>query len=110
MVWGKRTFEHAGCAPYVDQHAGYAPYMDHLERLLSANPTRYREFIMVSIQTSNPGIKDYYVGVPHKAFMSAFDDFEQVEESNLPKIIDTLHIADATTDEFTSRFRFRHNT
>jgi len=50
------------------------------------------------------------VGMPHKAFMSAFDDFEQVEESNLPKIIDTLHIADATTDEFTSRFRFRRNT
>ena len=39
--------------------------------------------------------------------MSAFDGFEHVGESDLPKIIDTLHIADATTDEFTSRFRFR---
>jgi hypothetical protein len=42
--------------------------------------------------------------------MSAFDGFEHVGESDLPKIIDTLHIADATTDEFTSRFRFRHDT
>jgi hypothetical protein len=46
-------------------------------------------------------------GVPHKAFMAAFDGFEQVERSDLPKIIDSLHIADATTDEFKSRFRFR---
>jgi hypothetical protein len=38
--------------------------------------------------------------------MAAFDGFESVDESELPKVIDTLHIADATTDEFKSRFRF----
>ena len=97
MVWGKRAFE----------YADYAPYMDRLERLLMANPALYREFIMVSTQRPKPGISAYYVGVPHKQFMAAFDGFEHVEESDLPKIIDILHIADATTDEFTSRFQFR---
>ncbi len=98
MVWGKRRFE----------YADYGPAMDLLEKLLMANPTQYREFIMVSTKTSNAGSSDYYVGVPHKAFMTAFDGFEHVEESDLPKIIDTLHIADRSSDEFNSRFRFRH--
>jgi hypothetical protein len=53
MVWGKRTFE----------YADYGPYMDRLEKLLMANPAHYREFIMVSTQTSHAGISDYYVGV-----------------------------------------------
>jgi hypothetical protein len=99
MMWGKRRFE----------YADYGAAMDLLEKLLMANPTQYREFIMVSTKTSKPGTSDYYVGVPHKAFRSLFDGFDHVEESALPKIIDTLHIADSTSDEFNSRFRFRHS-
>ena len=39
--------------------------------------------------------------------MAQFDGFERVFEAGLPKTIDTLHIADATTEEFTRRFKFR---
>ena len=56
MVWGKRAFE----------YADYAPYMDRLERLLMANPALYREFIMVSTQRPKPGISAYYA--PRKAW------------------------------------------
>jgi hypothetical protein len=44
-----------------------------------------------------------------KMFMAGFDGVEPVEESSLPKVIDALLIADATTDEFTSRFELRHD-
>ena len=66
-----------------------------------ANPGLYRQFIMVSTQTPEACVGDFYVGVPLSDFMAAFDGFEAVEEKDLPKVIDTLHIADATTDEFT---------
>ena len=55
------------------------------------------------------GESDYYVGVPNETLMAAFDGFERVEESMLPKMIDALHIGDATSDEFTSWFEFKHN-
>jgi hypothetical protein len=97
MIWAKRSFE----------FAAYAPYMDRLEKLLMANPTLYRQFIMVSTKTDDPGVDDYYVGVPALAFMTGFDGFEIVSEDQLPKEIDTLHLADGTTDEFKSHFRFR---
>ena len=100
MIWGKRRFA----------HADYAPYFDRLEKLLMANPTLYRQFIMVSTKAAGAGEGMYYVGVPNETFMSGFDGFERVQEAELPKIIDTLHIADATTDEFKSRFEFKHNT
>lgn len=99
MIWGKRRF----------MYADYSPYFDLLEKLLLANGQLYREFIMVSVDTEKAGEGEIYVGVPNKAFMAAFDGFEPVEESALPKVIDTLHIADSTTDEFKSRFEFRHN-
>jgi len=99
MVWAKRRFK----------FAEYSPYTDQLEKLLMANPTLYRQFIMVSTK-ADAREEDYYVGVPTKAFLTGFDDFEPVEEAALPKVIDVLHIADATTDEFKSRFTFRHNT
>jgi len=73
-----------------------------------ANPTLYREFIMVSTKSEGAANSMYYVGLPNEKFMAAFDGFERVEETELPKIIDTLRIADATTDEFKSRFEFKH--
>lgn len=99
MIWAKRRFE----------FAAYAPYMDRLEKLLLENTTLYRQFIMVSTKTDDPGVDDYYVGVPAQAFLAGFDGFAAVSEGQLPKEIDTLHIADATTDEFKSRFKFRHH-
>lgn len=99
MIWGKRRFA----------YADYSPYFDKMEKLIMANPTLYREFIMVSTKADGVGESTYYVGVPNETFIPAFDGFERVEETALPKIIDTLHIADATTEEFRSRFQFKHD-
>jgi hypothetical protein len=100
MVWGKRRFS----------SAGYSPYFDLMRKLrqAEADPTPYRQFIMVSTERVG-GESDYYVGVPSETVMAAFDGFERVEESMLPKVIDVLHIGDATSDEFTSRFELKHN-
>jgi hypothetical protein len=98
MMWVKRCF----------QYADYAPYMDLLEKRLMANPTLYQEFIMVSIETGDkPGESEYYVGVPHKALLQGFEGFTPVEESELPKEIDSVLIADQTKEPFRSRFRFK---
>ena len=40
-------------------------------------------------------------------FMGGFDGFENVAESDVPKVVDTLHLGDR--NEFDSRFQFRHN-
>ena len=97
MVWGKRRFA----------FADFAPYQDRLEKLLLANAQRYAQFIMVSTKV-DARESDYYVGVPDKVLLALFDGFEPVEESALPKLIDVLLIADTSTDEFKSRFQFRH--
>lgn len=97
MFWAKRQFA----------YAAFAPYQDRLEKLLMTNPTRYSQFIMVSVDTDKVGVGTYFVGVPEKVLLVGFDGFEAIQESELPKQIDTLLIADATTDEFKSRFRFR---
>ena len=51
MVWGKRRL--AG----ID----YARAMDLIEKLMMANATLYREFIMVSVKAAKFGTSDYYV-------------------------------------------------
>ena len=101
MIWAKRRFA----------FADYSPYFDRFEKLLMSNAPLYRQFIMVStkVDGDDPGMSDVYIGVPSEIFLLGFDGFEPVAESDLPKVIDTLLIADATTDEFKSRFRFRHN-
>ena len=96
MFWAKRRFA----------YAEYAPYMDRLEKLLMATPAQYQQFIMVSTRSEKTGVSEYYVGVPLKVFLAAFDGFEAVEEADLPKVIVVLHIACGGSDEFTSRFQF----
>jgi hypothetical protein len=99
MAWAKRRFA----------FADYGAYFDLFEKLVMANPLLHRQFIMVSVDVwgDKPGVGEYYVGVPSEAFLAGFDGFERVVESDLPKVIDTLHIADATTADFRSRFRFK---
>jgi hypothetical protein len=97
MIWGKRSF----------QGADYAPYQDKVAKLMLANPTLYRQFIMVSKKTGEIGEDVCYIGVPNEILFTAFDGFQRVEESELPKVIDALLVADGTTEEFKSRFRFR---
>jgi len=98
MIWAKRRFA----------YANFAPYSDRMEQLAMANPTLYREFIMVSTKGNGPGEAMYYVGVPHETFMAGFNGFGRVNESALPKLIDSVQFADTTTEEFTGRFEFKH--
>jgi hypothetical protein len=97
MIWAKRRFA----------WADYGPYQDRLAELMMANPLLYKQFIMVCTDTDDVGVSDYYIGLPHQAFLAFFDGFATVTEQELPNEIDTLLVADHTTDEFTSRFRFR---
>jgi hypothetical protein len=98
MIWGKRRFE----------WAEFAPYQDRLEKLLMANATQYREFMMFMAEV-RVGFADVYVGVPAQAFMAAFDGFEPVAEADVPKVIDTLLVADVNAFK-DAGFEFRHNT
>jgi len=86
----------------------YIPAMDLLEKLMMANASLYREYMMVSVKTSKTGTDDYFVSVPDKALLTLFDGFEPVEDAKLPKVIDTLHVADISV--FQARFRFAHDS
>lgn len=97
VIWGKRVFD----------GADYARYQDRLQQLLFTHPAQYREFIMVATDTDDPGVSIYWVGVPSEILFAPFDGFERVEEADLPKEIDSLCIADATKEPFTSRFKFK---
>jgi N-acetylglutamate synthase-like GNAT family acetyltransferase len=97
MYWAKRQFA----------FADYAPYQSKLQTLLMANARRHREFMMVATDTKEAGVSTYFVGVPEKAFLAGFDGFTAIDEAELPKEIDTRFVADETSEEFKSRFRFR---
>jgi hypothetical protein len=97
MIWGKRRF----------QWAEYAPYQDRLEKLQMANASRYREFIMFAIK-EKAGFQNIYVGVPTKELMVVFDGFEPESEAGLPKVVDTLLLADVNAFK-DAGFEFRHN-
>ena len=97
MYWAKRQFA----------YAEYAPFQSKLQTLLMANARRHREFMMVATDTREAGVSTYFVGVPDNGFLAGFDGFTAIEEAELPKEIDTLLVADGTSEEFKSRFRFR---
>ena len=97
MIWGRRQLAKADLARY---HA-------RIIKLLYANPAQYREFMMVGTKTEAPTVGIYYVGVPIEAFMEAFDGFELVKAADLPREIDTVIVADVSSEEFKSRFGFR---
>jgi hypothetical protein len=80
-----------------------------LQQLLFAHPAQYREFIMVATDTDKPGVSTYWVGVPTEPLFAVFDGFERVTETDLPKEIDSLCVADATKEPFTSRFKFKRH-
>ena len=66
----------------------------------------YREFMLVSVKVKGL-VEDFYLGLPDKSYLPLFDGFEAVDESSVPKVVDTLHIAD--NNEFKRRFTFRHD-
>jgi len=96
MFWAKRQF----------QWAQFAPYQDCMEKLLMANATRYREFMMFMMEV-RAGLADVYVGVPTKELLAVFDGFEPV--ADVPKVIDTLLVADVNAIK-DAGFEFKHNT
>ena len=96
MIWAKRNFE----------FADYGPYLDRLGVLQMSNPTLHDQFIMVST-TINPRSSVYYLGLPKDVYLLGFDRFQIIPESELPKEIDTVHLADQASDEFIKRFRFK---
>lgn len=97
MFWVKRALSNA-------EELGR--YHERLVKLLYENPTRYREFMMVSTKTEDPASRMYYVGVLSEAFTEGFDGFEYVRDDELPEVIDAVIAADVDSEEFTSRFRY----
>jgi hypothetical protein len=97
MIWGKRRFA----------YADYAPYQDRMQQLVLAHPMLYQQFMMVSTKADGPGESMCYVGVPNETIMKEFDGFMPVPEAALPKVVNVVHFADATTEEFTSRFELK---
>jgi hypothetical protein len=97
MIWCKRRF----------QWAEFAPYQDRMEKLLMANATRHCEFMMYMVEVK-VGLADVYVGVPTKELMAVFDGFEPVAEADVPKVIDTLLVADVNAFN-DAGFEFEHN-
>ena len=97
MHWAKRQLA----------FAAYAPHQSKLQTLLMANARRHREFMMVATDTREAGVGTYFVGVPEKDLLARFDGFTAIDEAELPKEIDTLLVADGTSEEFKSRFLCR---
>jgi hypothetical protein len=97
MIWIKKQFK----------AAEFAPAQDLLERFMMAMPSHYAEFLMVSTETTDPIISDFYIGLPAENLSSAFRGFERISESELPKEIDTFYVGDQTKQPFIDRFKFR---
>jgi hypothetical protein len=95
MIWAKRRFA-------ADS---YGKYHDRLGDLQMAMPNRHREFMMMARKSDTVGEQDIYIAVPSKELLSSFDGFEIISESELPKEVDTLLLAEH--GEFEKRFRVR---
>jgi len=75
---------------------------------MMANTSNYQEFMLVSVKCEdNPRENEYYVGVPDQEMLSQFNEFNAIEESEVPEIIDAIHIADSSKETFKNRFQFR---
>src|SRR6516162_2239936 len=123
--WGSREAERsAGCwAAQAERTGGInglgqAAFSTCRVRSIHGQPRRiadgksgsiiYQEFMMVAVKRWHGGKEDeYYIGVPDKRFFVWFDGFTPVAESELPKEIDVVLLADQTKKTFASRFRFR---
>ncbi len=94
MFWAKRRFSGADAAQYQNKVA----------LLQTVFPNHHDEFVFVCKNTDTPGNADYYVGVPLKDLLVAFDGFENVDEGGLPREIDAVFVADANSN---ARFSVR---
>jgi hypothetical protein len=97
MFWARRDFK----------SADHGPYPDRLVKLMMADVARRRQYIMVSVKRQKVMDNVVYVGVPDSGLLALFDGFERVAEAQLPKEIDVRLVAQGSSVEFTSRFKYR---
>jgi hypothetical protein len=88
MTWGKQSFS----VEYIAAMDLLEPARDLLRKLVGANPTLHREFIMASVEISK-NEQDFYIGVPNKTFLALFDGFDPVDQSDVPGTFDSLYYA-----------------
>ncbi len=62
MIWAKRSFEG------IDS----LPFSIRLSELMAANPAFARQFIMVSVARLDSPVSDFYIGLPHRSYLSDF--------------------------------------
>ncbi len=97
MVWAKRRFK----------WAEYARYQDLIGDLQLKDATRFRDYLMFSVDTEKSGEAEIYISLPDTVMLALFDGFEAVPETDLPKDVDGLLLGDVTA--FDARFKFKHN-
>jgi hypothetical protein len=94
MIWAKQRVAHTACMIY----------METIGALQFEHPSSLGELTMVGRDVDGRH-QDVYISVPSRELLARFDGFEAVSETELPKEIDFIHVAEHT--EFEKRFTLR---
>lgn len=96
MIWLKRRL----------LAADFAPFLRKLGELRL--PAREADkFQMVSVDGQFPLEADYYISLPSDEFAPQFTGFERVDDANVPRQIDRVHLADRSNQGFKDRFEVK---
>ena len=96
MIWAKQRVAHTACMIY----------MKTIGALQFEHPSSVGELMMVGRDVDGRH-QDVYISVPSRELLARFDGFEAVSETELPKEIDFIHVAEHTSGEFEKRFTLR---
>jgi hypothetical protein len=96
MIWAKQRVSHTACMIY----------MKTIGALQFEHPSSVGELMMVGRDVDGRH-QDVYISVPSRELLARFDGFEAVSETELPKEIDFIHVAEHTSGEFEKRFTLR---
>jgi hypothetical protein len=96
MIWAKQRVSHAACMIY----------METIGALQFEDPSSVGELMMVGRDVDGRH-QDVYISVPSRELLARFDGFEAVSETELPKEIDFIHVAEHTSGQFEKRFTLR---
>jgi hypothetical protein len=96
MIWAKQRVSHTACMIY----------METIGALQFEDPSSVGELMMVGLDVDGRH-QDVYISVPSRELLARFDGFEAVSETELPKEIDFIHIAEHTSGNFKKRFTLR---
>jgi hypothetical protein len=83
MIWAKQRVAHTACMIY----------METIGALQFEHPSSLGELTMVGRDVDGRH-QDVYISVPSRELLARFDGFEAVSETELPKEIDFIHVAD----------------